>query len=696
MSKRILKRITSLLVIFCVLVTSFTGCAKKPDKNDETTPTAVTASTTATTETAEAGTASGETKTIRWGTHWLPDIDPNYKDPTTGEYTMDEASRQASMAALQAAKEQLNVEVQFVQYATDTRSELLTSVLAGNPVCDIAVMWGGSEITVLGQNILQPLDQYADLFSDPEYSWMFYDKIYGHNYFLTAEQNFIPRWPLMFNATLISKVDSLKDSNGKTIYPTSLYNEGKWTFSTFKDYLNKISAYYANTKAPEGCLLSTVQAYESDHRMATLSSIFAAGGGIYGSDGLEADSEGTIKGVAYIKELMDAGIYKDCGLSDDEYTPRWCQQATDFQNGGSVFTDMPDWWISGVCSTAADRGESIGIVPWPRPDDMATDDPAYQQVLSTGNSMGILKGISEDQAKLCMEFLKVYYGTYYKTLGGVDSVTKYKEAAASAKATGYGYDIFNEEFGDELLQTFTDISVKLKVNNYAGLLGYQSIWENLIGKSFYGIDGSPSYDVAIKANKDLFTKQAKDMEAILATDDIRDNVAPDIKKTKTFAFPAGTDPSTITFSDYVTCEDAVDGILDATTAKYDYSSVDFAKTGTYDEGLKVIISDKSENEGSMKTKVIIFNPDNKKAPVIITKKDYRTIKVDEDASAINWKDDFIESAADVDGIDIKENITADISSLDTTTPGEYEVIITAADFAGNSAEVKVKVTVAAE
>jgi hypothetical protein len=336
MSKNMLKRATTMFVIFSMLIVAITGCSKKTDNDASATPTkAVVTDAPDAPEVTEAATTDDvvptETKVLRWGTHWEAGLNPNYTDPTTGEFVMDEATRQASLAALEAAKAQLNVEIEFVQYATDTRSELITSVLANNPVCEIAILWGGSENTVLSQNILQPLDDYADLFSDPEFSWMLYDKMYGHNYFLTSKQAFIPRWPLVYNATMIEKVDSLKDADGNTIYPTDLFLEGNWTWSNFKDYISKIQTYYANTTAPEACFYDTVQAYESDHRFVGLSAMFAAGGGIYGEAGVLADTPASLKATAYVKELMDAGVLKECGLYDDGYTPMWCQGASDFQ-----------------------------------------------------------------------------------------------------------------------------------------------------------------------------------------------------------------------------------------------------------------------------------------------------------------------------------------------------------------------------
>ena len=66
----------------------------------------------------------------------------------------------------------------------------------------------------------------------------------------------------------------------------------------------------------------------------------------------------------------------------------------------------------------------------------------------------------------------------------------------------------------------------------------------------------------------------------------------------------------------------------------------------------------------------------------------------DDASSINWND-FVESAVDADGLDVAGSINADLSTLDTSTPGDYSVKLTVTDFAGNTADTDVTVTVAA-
>ena len=98
-----------------------------------------------------------------------------------------------------------------------------------------------------------------------------------------------------------------------------------------------------------------------------------------------------------------------------------------------------------------------------------------------------------------------------------------------------------------------------------------------------------AYDVAIAANKDQFTKVINDMETILASGEIHDNIAPSIDQKETVALPKGTDPTTVDWSIYFTAEDAVDGVLDTTTASYDYSATDFSAVGVYNDGLKQLL-----------------------------------------------------------------------------------------------------------
>lgn len=704
MKKRVVALLMSSLMVFSLAACGGTtdgSSGSSPDtqsKSDTSSASQTNESTqTQTSSTTESSKQAedekpAETVVIRYGTHWVPELDPNHVDDVTGEYTMNETNREAALVALEAVKDQLNVEFEFIQYSGDVRNDLMTSVLAGNPVCDLANIWGGAEGTILGQNVLQQLDKYADLFADDESSWLWDDQLYGHNYLLNNKIVYKQRWPLIFNITMIQKVDTLpKDDKGNIKLPMDLFLEGNWTWSVFEDYLTKIQAYYSSVAAPEGCYADTVQAYETDHRFAGLSAMYSAGGMIYGSKGLYPDGEESIKGAQFVESLMKKGLLTDPGVYDDGYTPRWCEASDHFNKGGTVFTDTPDWWIGGNSSNCADRGESIGIVPWPRPDGMDIDDPDYQQVITVGDSVGVLKGVSEEKTELALKAYKVYWQTYYKALGGTETVAEYKENNAVTELASLGFDIYNEEYGDDLIECFNFIGTHLG-DDYADLLGIRVAWDDILGKSIYGVDGMSSYDVAVKANKNEFTNVINNMEAILASNEVKDNQKPSITKLDA-AVPVGSKFDEIDWSQWFTAEDSVDGILDPATAKLEaQDNLDLTKVGYYEKGTKIYISDKSGNEETGRLNVYVYNPNNTTAPTITAKAELPTVTVDMDASSINWKD-FVESAVDADGLNVADNIKADLSELDTTKAGTYKVKLTAADYVGNEGSVEIQVTV---
>ena len=143
----------------------------------------------------------------------------------------------------------------------------------------------------------------------------------------------------------------------------------------------------------------------------------------------------------------------------------------------------------------------------------------------------------------------------------------------------------------------------------------------------------------------------------------------------------------------MTAEDNVDGEMDMSKAEVDFSEIDFNEVGEYGGKLVYSITDEAGNTGSSSMNVIIYNGDNEAAPTLVIKEEYGNIEVDKNASDINWKDDYVEEAKDADGLDLKNRITADLSELDTTTPGEYEVELTVKDYAGNETKQIITVTV---
>ncbi len=712
MNKKLMK--LTAVIATAALVFSLAACGEKPADNGTTTNTPAASATQAPADTKapDATKAPDPTKapdatatpvpteapkeivTLRWGTHWVQGLDPWFKDEVTGEYVMAEDQREARIAAEQACLEQLGVKFEYVQYADNTTVSLLQSVMAGNPVCDIAVLWGGSENTILAQNIVKNLDNFTYLFEENEsMSWMLDAPLYGHHYLLSDVVRFMPRWPLCYNISMIEAVDSLKDANGNTIYPNTLFDEGKWTWSAFKDYLEKIDAFYKSN--------DKIDAYYTDTRFATLSAAYSAGAAIYGADGLGVESQGMKDAWAFVKSLLDAGLIT-VELYDDGYTPGWCWPAYHLQDGQTVFADAPDWLINGAASGCADRGESIGIVPWPRSDKLAADDDAYSQAMTVGDSICILKGIDDKTTELAIKALMLFTEVYNCELGGVDTFEEYLEAASAQQAAAYGFDIFHEKIGDSILNSFQYLTEKVQGgNDYSDLLGFRVIWDDVIGKSYFGIDGYASYDVSIAQDINKFSDKISEMEKILSGDKPNDNVKPTVSHVDPVAVPVGTKEGDAIWAQYVSATDNIDGELPMSSCVFEWNdgfSTDIFNTvGYYHRAFKARFNDNAGNSDYNTLSIYVYNPDNKTAPVVNVGDSIPEIELNADVNAIKWAGEggLIASATDADGLDVSANVVPDLSTLDTSTAGTYTVKLTVTDYAGNSTEATVTVNVVA-
>ena len=651
--------------------------------------------------------ATAEEPTIvRYGTHWTAGWNPNEIDPATGTYTMtDEADRQLRLAAEAAVLEKHNVKIVHVQYSQDVRSELVLSVLAGNPCCEIARMWNGSESTVLAQNVLQKLDDYAYIFEGAE--WMWPTAVYGHNYFINGNVAFTQYFPLVVNLTMLDAVPALKEADGTTLYPMEMLERGDWTWSNFKDYLGKIHAYYSTTPAPEGCVNANIVAYETDYRQAGLSAMFSNGGGIYGSTGLIANSQESKDAVAFYRELMELGYAEDPDTYNG-WEPLWCQPGYDWGRGGAVFADCHSWGVKGEGDHLTERGESYAIMPWPAADRLVTKnadgsvtyDPAYQQVVSVGDIDGILKGISPEMTELALKVYRTYWETYYieqaKQSGAdISSMDEYKAAVAKDQATKFGLDIFNETYGEGVLNAWIFNSENCIPNNVAGNLGLTLTWEHTIAKGLMGVEAMPAYEIAIEQRKSLFDDVLAETAAILGTDELNDNQAPSVTASGKVVVELNADLSAIDWTQYFSAEDGFDGVMDPALAAYEYGAdrVDVTVAGAYQA--KAIFTDKAGNSGDAKVDVIVYDPANTAEPTLTLVEEIPAIAMDTDSTTIDWTS-FVAEAKDANGLDLKANITVDDSAMDTSFPDFYYVILTVTDYAGNTASVDVEVEVVVE
>lgn len=670
-----MKKALSFLTIATLSIVSVVGCSPSTPASSET-PESKPSQTSAKQD------EDKDLVVVRYGSHCANEEDPNYKDPVTGEYRMDEETRQIKLKALEKVKEELGVDYQFVQYPGDVTEVLLQSVMANDPICDIARISQGSQGTVLGQNVLQPIDAYIDLVPEPPM------KIYDKYYFLSIGGG---KWnslsPLMYNISHIEQVPALKE-NGKTIYPSDLYKSGDWTWSTFKDYLQKIDAYYANSQAPERPE-NRIDAYQTEYREAALLAIHSVGGSIYGENGLSVDSPETLEAVKFIEDLIDNNLLT-ANLVEGTSQTEANVHGTAFEKGESVFTNFHDWRSSSISSKLAERGESLGYIPFPRPDHMAFDDPAYRQARTGGESYGIVRGIDEEVVPLAIQAFLLYNETVDK----LTDAQKAEETSNAPKNPHVTMDLFHAEVGKDMRNIYWDSVNKTEVNEISDMLGMDSIFYEIMGDALFGIGGSPSYDVAIQSKKSKITEKIEATETLLSSDQVKDNVGPkftQIEEEK-YAFPVGTDLSTIDFLSNFAVTDNLDGSLDVSEAQVDYTAVDTHTAGIYEEGLKVSIKDSSDNTGTGKYRVVIYDPTNQAPPILTLKAEYPALKIDQDTSTIQWKNNFIDQLTDATGLPL-DDVTADLSQLDTSTAGTYPVTLTATDYLGHTTDVELEVTV---
>lgn len=636
---------------------------------------------------------TGELKVIRIGTHAQSEDDPYWVDSITGLPAMDADRKKAAEIALTKVKEELNVEIQFHQYSSDLTQLLLQTVLAGDPYCELAILWGGVQGTILSQNVLQPLDDYAHIFhDDPDGKWILPQKTFGHYYLMNRDLLFSNTWPISYNITMLEEIPSLKDENGRTIYPSDLYFSGEWTWSRFKDYISKVKQYYTGKKAASG---ADIVAFNTNFTFFGLFALHSVGAGVYDGATMSFDSNAAIEACEFVDELFTSelvmcsnsqrGVKADAG---------WLNATEAFLRGETVFSNTARWRMDDCSMALASRGESMGVIPFPYPDGTnphTDENSTYRHVTPMADSVGLMRGIDAETSKIALEAYKKYKVEFYKAYAQVDSIATYMEERASADALTFGVDIFHPEVGEQNLAIWKEFGAEA-ANEYAEACAVQDTWSGIFGRSIYGVNGSPKYRTAVQAYKqEIFKKLETIGEAVNSAGAI-DAVAPSISRKEVIAVPDGTNPKDIDWSKYLSASDNADGEYEVDKIKIDWSEVDFSTVGTYENALKASVTDNGGNVGNNSFTVLVYRKDNTAAPSLVPKDVVPEVDRNKDVSEINWGQ-YVEMAKDADDIDISGNISADTGWLDVTVAGEYDVDLVATDYVGNTVEATIRVKV---
>ncbi len=656
--------------------------------------------------------------TIYIGTHGVGD-DPRWRNPVTGESYQTFARQQAGLKALEVVKEKYGVDIQWKTWPNSSSQDILQSVLAEDPICHLANISTGSLANVLGQNVLQTLDDYIDIFQSPDTEWMLRPEFYGDYYFFSPVPDVITDWPLCYNATMIEAVPDLKDENGNTIYPYTLYKQGKWTWSVFEDYLEKIQAFYKGKKGATG---RDIVPYDTNYMHLLQMALHSNGAHIYDGNTLGVDTPEAIEAAEYLIDLMNRGLIC-CSAAQYGKSNANGNSSTNntFQDGSSVFMNGARWRMGGISGVLAERGESMGIIFFPRSDripytgDYKEGASEYSVPIPAVDSMAVLKGFSKEESRLAINAYVTYNIELYKSLGRVDSITEYRESMLEADALGYGIDIFHPVIGDGNLEIFKTIS-ELKCNETGEIMNLFGPYNmEIFGKAAYGLDGSASYTVALKSKINGIYDRISSVSEALKTEGAIDNVAPGINQINysvPIVFPKGTNGSEIDWSEFLTIADNVDGqyefkrensefLLKANPPAekekehefekgklvIDVTNVNFDQAGEYVDSLVVRATDRYNNTAEKKFTIYVYDKDNAVPPLLELKEKLPSLPIDTDTAAVKWADLFVERAEDVTGINLKAFVSATVTELDVTKKGKYPVTIHVTDFAGNKTKV---------
>jgi len=371
-----------------------------------------------------------------------------------------------------------------------------------------------------------------------------------------------------------------------------------------------------------------------------------------------------------------------------------------FQWGHSVFCNLHPWIDGDMVKQFNQRNETMGIVPFPRPDNMAPGDPRYRQLNDARDCYGVPRGISREKAELAVKAFREYTVSYYKKMANSSRALDYLQSDESARATAIKMfiDITNEDYGDNLLAVWKYLgsNENIQVNEYVKNIGIWDLWSSdILGDSLYRVKGASQYAVQVEAKMGQVNEIMNTIAMALNSSDFYDNIPPrfsDIEGIE-MIFTVGTDSAGIDWGKYLSINDNVDGTIAVSKASADLLAVNFNKPGRYNNAAVFSVRDSSGNEGTAVKTVTVYDGTNKTPPVLKIKAEYRTVKLNEKTDDINWKKDFVESAADRDGLDIINSLFADLSEIDTTKPGKYNVTLTVKDYAGNEASADVSVTV---
>lgn len=428
---------------------------------------------------------TGPVTTIYFGHHWPIEVATD-RDPAG----MSRIERENQSARLHAEREVLNrlgVRIVWVQYTNENLHEELRSGVPGGQMMDLIRIVGARQAELIEEGLIQPITQFANHFYDEEAAWIFWPKVFGHNFFLNNVLRAGSDTPLVYNIQMLERVPALQQG-GRTVLPIHIWQQGNWTWSAFEEYLQHVHDHW--TAEWDGRI-----AWSASFASAALAAMHSNGAHLFNENGIGFASEEAKEAVAFIDRLIARRLLRDealqPGSSESGLGNQWR-----FQWGHAVFASLQQWLAPALADSFNERRERVGIVPFPRPDWRSADDPEVRQLIDARDAFAVPSNVSAERAELAIKAFREYTLAYHRRLANSGNALDYLQGqrGAQASAARMILDIGNRNHGSDMLAAWKYLGQETQINEFARNAGLHDFWaHNVLGDSLSRLNNAGPY-----------------------------------------------------------------------------------------------------------------------------------------------------------------------------------------------------------
>lgn len=331
-------------------------------------------------------------RVIRFVTQNLNEDNPFHEEAPQNE---DTENRQKIHKQVE---EKYNVKIEYVAYQKpeeERAEEIMTSVLAGEPIADIARISSYYVSQLAAGDFLEPIDAYLDDIQLPDFSLQvgaFKGKHFGFDTaFMGGDQG------LFFNKRLVEEA-GLEN-------PTAVHKRGEWTFDTFMEYARELKQV----------LPEDIHPISMDPAYFGLFIVGANGSSILDPETNEVafTRPESIEAIEYLQKFYQEGLVMPVPTDAEGEKSYWSGPRDAFKQGQSVFTHGHIW--EAAYGYNNDLEDEWGYVPFPYGPNVKSDFSNYHTAVFDSGAKVILKG-SKDPEMVLRIWHDLMWLDHYPTL----------------------------------------------------------------------------------------------------------------------------------------------------------------------------------------------------------------------------------------------------------------------------------------